>query len=66
VGQGIFLFWLQSEGRINSGWYISEGNHSHLLKRDFDAKEKNPNIEQGIGTLIVLVLKKIDLNCKVV
>jgi hypothetical protein len=28
--QGSF-FWLQSEGRINSGWCISGGNHSHLL-----------------------------------
>jgi hypothetical protein len=27
------LFWLQSEDRINSGWCISGGKHSHLLRK---------------------------------
>jgi hypothetical protein len=28
------LFWLQSEGGINSDWCISGGKHSHLLRKD--------------------------------
>jgi hypothetical protein len=28
-----FLFRLQNDGGMNSDWSISEGNHSHLLRK---------------------------------
>jgi hypothetical protein len=50
VGQGS-LFWLQNEGGINSGWCISGGKHSHLVRKELCIQ--NPGWEcSGTGSRI--------------
>jgi hypothetical protein len=37
-----FIFWQHNEGGINVSWYISRGNHSHLLEKGIYRQKKSP------------------------
>jgi hypothetical protein len=47
VGQGS-LFWLQNEGGINSGWCISRGKHSHLVRKELCSQPERRTLVGGV------------------